>query len=173
MKNRIKNRKHDRRRRAFSLVECIIAGMVVMIVMIAIITFRSTAVASAEHAENRLLAARSANLLLEAWRGQRAAPAFDPLLHGFEDDFQIEQMASPGILGVDPAGSQAADLHSQAGLNVLGNYRILVDDKEFYAQLLYGGLAGVQNLRSIHVLVVWQDYRKVRDEYYLPTLSQN
>lgn len=172
MKNRAENRKYDKHQQAFSLVECIIAGAVVMIVMVAIMTFRSTAVASAEHAEDQLLAAYSANLLLEAWRGQKADPAFDPLLHGFDTDFQIEKMTAPGLFGMDPSGSQAAGLHSQAGLTILGNYRIHIDNKEFFVQLAYGGLTGVKNLRAIHALVVWQDYRKVRCEYYLPTLSQ-
>jgi type II secretory pathway pseudopilin PulG len=161
------------RRRGFSLIECLLAGMVIMIVIVAMMTFRYAATANAEHAENQLLAARSANLLLEAWRGQKADAAFDPLMHGFESDFEIAALAVSSLLDADPAGSRAAALHSQPGLNILGNYRIEVDQKQFDMQLLYGGLAGTPNLRSIHVLVVWQDRRGARKEYYLPTLSQS
>lgn len=160
-------------RQAFSLVECLLAGMVIMIVIVAIVTFRYAAVSSAEHAENQLLAARSANLLLEAWRGQKADPAFDPLMHGFETDFEVAPLTVSSLLDADPAGSKTAAVHSQPGLNILGNYRIEVDQKEFDVQLLYGDLPGTPNLCSIHVLVVWQDHRGARNEYYLPTLSQS
>lgn len=162
-----------KRRRGFSLIECLLAGIVILGVIVAMMTFRYTAVAHAEQAENQLLAARSANLLSEAWRGQKADADFDPLLHGFDADFQIEPADAFGLLGSAPAGSRMADLQSQSGLSLLGSYRILIDSKEFYAQLLYGSLSGVDHLRAIHVLIVWQDHRGVRHEYYLPTLSRS
>ncbi len=166
----IRSAKH---RRGFSLIECMLAGVVILGVIVAMMTFRYTAVAHAEQAENQLLAARSANLLSEAWRGQRADTDFDPLLHGFHADFQIEPADVIAFPGSAPAGSRLADLQSQAGLSLLGSYRMIIDGKEFYAQLLYGSLAGVDHLRAIHVLVVWQDHRGVCHEYYLPTLSRS
>ena len=157
----------------FTLIECMIALVVSMMVMGAIMTFRYYTVVSAERAENQLMAARGAYLLSEAWRGQNGDLLFDPTEQDFDSDFQIETVTVSALLGTYPSGSYSNKLQSQTGLTILGNYRIQIDDKEFRARLLYGDVAGVQNLRSIHILVVWQDHRGVRYEYYLPTLTQS
>ena len=173
MEKKCKKTKDQKCRVAFTLVESMIAIVVLMIVMGAIMTFRYYTVVSAERAENQLMAARSAYLLSEAWRGQKGDLLFDPTEQDFDSYFQIEAKAVPTLLGTYPTGSYSDKLQSQAGLTVLGNYRIQNDDKEFWARLLYEDVSGVPNLRSIHILVVWQDHRGVRYEYYLPTLSQS
>ena len=157
----------------FTLIECMIALVVSMMVMGAIMTFRYYTVISAERAENQLMAARSAYLLSEAWRGQKGDSLFDPTQQDFDADFQIEAVSMSTLLSTYPSGSYSDKIQSEAGLTVLGNYRIQIDDKEFRARLLYGDVAGVQDLRSIHVLVVWQDHRGTRYEYHFPTLTQS
>lgn len=166
----LKNQKRDN---AFTLIECMLALVALMIVMGGVMVFRYYTVVCAEGAENQLMAARSAYLLCEAWRGQKADASFDPTQQDFDSYFQIEKMLTPGLLDAAPEGSYSEKLSGVAGLTVLGNYRIQADDKEFLARLFYASDAGVPNLRSIHILVVWRDSRGTRCEYYLPTLSQS
>lgn len=173
MVKKSKKENDQKDRVGFTLIECTIALVVSMMVMGAIMTFRYYTVVSAERAENQLMAARSAYLLSEAWRGRKGDSLFDPTEQDFDSDFQIEAVGVSTLLGSYPSGSYSDKLQSQAGLTVLGNYRIQIDDKEFRARLLYGDIASVQNLRSIHILVVWQDHRGARYEYYLPTLTQS
>ena len=157
----------------FTLIECMIAIVVMMIVMVAIMTFRYYTVICAERAENQLMAARSAYLLSEAWRGQKGDLLFDPTEQDFDSDFQIEVLTEPSFAVMDTAGSYSGILQNPIMLKMLGSYRVQIDGKEFTANLLYGDVAGVQNLRSLHVLIDWQDHRGVRYEYYLPTLSRS
>jgi len=168
---RMKNVKKHKYSDGFTLIECMIAIVVLLIAMGGVMAFRYYTVSCAERAESQLMAARSACLLSEAWRGQKADASFDPTQQDFESYFQIEKMLTPGLLGVAPSGSWSEKLDGTAGLTVLGNYRIRVDDKEFLARLLYGADT-VPNLRTIHILVVWSDHRGTRYEYYLPTFSQ-
>ena len=173
MRHIINQAKHRNHEKAFSLIETMIAAVVLMIVMGSIMMFRYYTVVSAERAENQLMAARCAYLLSEAWKGQKGDPAFDPTEQDFDLDFTIQSMTSPDLLGSFPSGSYGEKLEAKADVSVLGNYRVQIDDKEFQTQLLYGELSGVDNLNLIHVLVVWKDYRGMRYEYYLPTLAQS
>jgi len=173
MKNTIPGIRWCKQRHAFTLIECILTAAVIMIVIISVITFRYYTITDVEHAENQLLAARSACLLSEAWKGQKADAAFDPVSHNFEDGFIVENIASSTLLTQAPIGSQADTLHGLSQLNTLGIYRLQVDQKEFVAELLYGAVPWTQNLQGIHVLIVWNDQRGKRCEYYLPTLSQS
>ena len=169
MLKKIKSQKHSI---AFTLLECMIAVVLLMIIFGAIMTFRYYTVACAERAENQLMAARSAYLLSEAWKGQHGDSSFDPTQQDFDSDFQISTLISQDLLDVFPVGSYSEKLQNQFGLSVLGNYSIRIDDKQFWARLLYGEEAGIPDLRSIHVLVVWQDHWGMRYECYLPTLAQ-
>jgi len=172
MKQNVKTTRWLSVKPAFTMIECILTAAVVVIVMVAIMAFRYYTVASAERAENQLLASRSAYLLSEAWRGIKADPAFDPTQQDFDEDFLIEAVSEPALVASCPPGSAAEKLQSLTGVIPLGSYRIRIDEKEFYAKLLYGTDGTVPNLRSTHILIVWRDHRGVRQEYYLPTLSQ-
>ncbi|MHC5083045.1 MAG: type IV pilus modification PilV family protein [Planctomycetota bacterium] len=145
--------------KAFTLVECLVSFVILMIAFLGIMRFRYYTVVSAEQAENELLAARSALLISEAWRATKAELTFDPVALDFVGDFEVEEISLSGD----------GD-HSGSG-TLLGNYRITVDDKEFIARLFYRN-AGVQNLRQINVIVSWADHLGRRHQYQLPTLSQ-
>ncbi len=144
----------------FTLVECMLAAFILMIVMAGLMGFRYYTVLNAEVAENQLLAARAASLLTEAWRGQDGDLAFDPLQQDFDSDFEIS------LLEANVGGGYM-------GLSSLGSYQIKLDGKEFQAQLLYGKMWGSNTLRSIHVIIRWEDHRGVEHRYHLPTLSGN
>lgn len=142
----------------FTLVECMLAALVLMVVLGGIMTFRYYTVFSAESAENQILAARAACLLSEAWRGQKGDAAFDPLQQDFDDDFQISEASGTG--------------ESITGMSSLGNYDVELDGKEFTAQLLYRKVTGVDELLLLQVVIRWKDHRGVQQHYYLPTFSQ-
>lgn len=159
MKVQLNNPRIPKPESGFTLVECMSAAAILIVVLGGIVTFRYYTVFSAESAENQLLAARAACLLSEAWRGQNGDLAFDPMQQDFDTDFRISSVS--GKYG-----------ESLTGLTLLGSYQILMDGKEFEAQLLYGNAAGVDQLRSLHIVIRWQDHRGTQQQYHLPTLSQ-
>ncbi|MHC4553045.1 MAG: hypothetical protein ACYSUT_09835, partial [Planctomycetota bacterium] len=103
-------RKHLQNKGGFTLVECMLAAVMLIVILSGIMTFRYYTVFSAEQAENQLLAARAACLLSEAWRGQKGGDVFDPTQQGFDADFQITTSGSSYSVGV--------------GQTVLGSYDI-------------------------------------------------
>lgn len=151
-------KKHLQNTSGFTLIECMLAALMLTVILAGIMTFRYYTVFCAEQAENQLLAARAACLLSEAWRGQKGDSAFDPTQQDFDADFLISTSGSSEAPG--------------PGKTALGSYDITMDGKSFTAHLTYGSVMGVNKLRTIQVTITWQDHRGVNQEYCLPTLTQ-
>lgn len=150
--------RQSKRKSGFTLIECMLSAVLLMVVFAGIMTFRYYTVFCAEKAENELLAARAACLLSEAWRGCKGDTAFDPLQQDFDTDFRIAAFGSGYSAG--------------AGVSTLGSYTVTLDNKDFTAHLVYGSAVGVQGLRTIQIIMTWQDTRGVQQEYRLSTLTQ-
>ena len=60
----------------FTLLECMVVMLILMITFGGIMSFRYYAVLSAERAETELLAARTAVVISEAWRARKGADDF-------------------------------------------------------------------------------------------------
>lgn len=144
----------------FTLVECMMAALILMILITGLMGFRYYTVFNAELAENQLLAMRTACLLSEAWKGQNGDLEFDPLSQDFDDNFEVSRLSGAGRT-------------RYLGLSSLGSYQVRLDNKEFEAELFYGKMWGLSRLRSIHVIVRWQDHHGLEHEYHLPTLTGN
>lgn len=153
----MQNRK---KQNAFTLIECMIAMLILMVTFGGIMSFRYYAVLSAERAETELLAARAAMALSEAWRGQKGATDFDPTKQGFDAHFLITTSDTKGA-GTSPSGA----LH-------LGSYQVIVEDRQFVAKLMYQNAAGVPNARLLHVVLIWQDDKQTRQQFHLSTLTR-
>ena len=153
--------KHKSRSHGFTLVECMVVMLILMITMGGIMGFRYYSVLSAERAETQLLAARAAVVISEAWRGQKGADDFDPTQQSFDDHFQVQS-------GSVSAFSEAAG----PGYIHLGNYQIQVEGRRFNASLVYENSVDVQNVRILHVILAWQNGKQLRQTFHLSTLTQ-
>ena len=79
--------RHPHNTKGFTLVECLVVMLILMITFSGIMGFRYYSVLSAERAETQLLAARAAVAISEAWRARRGADDFDPTEQSFDDHF--------------------------------------------------------------------------------------
>ena len=156
MKQQNKNRP-----RGFTLVECMVVMLILMVTFSGIMSFRYFSVLSAERAETELLAARAAVVISEAWRAQKGADDFDPIQQGFDAHFLIQS-------GSVSAFSEAAG----PGYTLLGNYQIQVEGRRFNASLVYENSVDVQNARILHVVLAWQDGKQLEQTFHLSTLTQ-
>jgi len=146
----------------FTLIECLVVMLILMVTFGGIIGFRYYSVLSAERAETQLLAARAAGVISEAWRAQKGAVDFDPIQQGFDDYFQISSAGGAmTFVGTLPPG-----------LLLLGAYQVEVEGRQFQTRLLYQNSADVPNARLLYVVVNWQDRKQLRQQYHLSTLTQ-
>jgi Tfp pilus assembly protein PilV len=58
---------------AFTLIECLVMVLILMVSISGILSFRYHAILNAERAETQLLAARAATVLSEGWRASKGA----------------------------------------------------------------------------------------------------
>ena len=155
------NSKQVRKTRGFTLIECMVGMLILMITFGGIMSFRYYSVLSAQRAETQLLAARAAVVLSEAWRGQKGADDFDPTQQSFDDHFRVQS-------GSVSAFSEATG----PGYTHLGNYQVQIEGRRFSASLVYENSATVQNARILHVVLDWQDGKQRRQTFHLSTLTQ-
>jgi prepilin-type N-terminal cleavage/methylation domain-containing protein len=126
MKQKNRNKSHG-----FTLIECMVVMLVLMVTFSGIMSFRYFSVLSAERAETELLAARAAVVLSEAWRAQKGADDFDPIHQSFDDHFLIQSGSVSAFAGA-----------SEPGYIHLGNYQIQIESA------CRTGLAGWKAVRA-------------------------
>ncbi|MHC5146828.1 MAG: type II secretion system protein [Planctomycetota bacterium] len=145
----------------FTLIECMVVTLILMITIGGIMGFRYHSVLSAERAETGLLAARAAVAISEAWRAQKGTNDFDPIQQSFDDHFLIQS----GSVSAFPEASGPGYSH-------LGNYQIQIEGHQFNASLVYENSADVQNARILHVVLTWQDKKQIEQAFHLSTLTR-
>lgn len=146
---------------AFSLVECLVVMLVLMIAFTGMIGFRYHSVICAERAEAELLAARAAVAISEAWRAQKGANDFDPTQQSFAGYFEITSDNSMGFYGINGSGA----MH-------LGKYQVSIEGREFTANLTYEDSSDVPGARHLHVVMTWQDRKQITQRFRLSTLTR-
>ena len=149
------------RKNGFTLIECMVVTLILMVTIGGITGFRYYSVLSAERAETELLAAQTAVTISEAWRAQRGTTDFDPVQQGFDQHFQISTIDSSVTKETAPAGAL-----------YLGSYQVQADGHEFVATLMYQNDAGVAGARMLHVVLIWQDRTQAQQRFHLSTLTQ-
>lgn len=150
-----------KKRTAFTLVECMVVMLILMITISGIMGFRYYSIINAQRAETQLLAARAASVLSEAWKAGKGTDSFDPVQQGFDSHFQIQPYA--GFVPINPA---------PFGSILLGNYDVTIDGRQFQASLLYQSMWSVPNARVLYVVMTWQDDGKRSQQYYLSTITR-
>ena len=153
--------KYTNKIQAFTLIECMVVMLILMITFGGIMGFRYYSVLSTERAETELLAARAAVVLSEAWRAQKGADNFDPIQQGFDDHFLIQSGSVSAFSGAGGSGHKH-----------LGNYQIQIEGRRFDASLMYENSADVQNARILHVVLAWRDGKQLKQTFHLSTLTQ-
>lgn len=147
--------------KAFTLVECLIVVVILMVSVVGVLSFRYYAILDAERAETQLLAARAATVISEAWRASKGIEDFDPQVQEFDGDFDIEYDATYMDKGTFSSGYLS-----------IGQYNVTVEGRQFQARLSYRDMAGVSNVRVLHVVLTWQDSKQLDQQFHLSTLSQ-
>ncbi len=153
--------KHKNKSHGFTLVECMVVMLILMVTFGGIMSFRYYAVLNTERAETQLLAARAAVVISEAWRGQKGADDFDPTQQSFDDHFLVQSGSVSAFSGAAGPGY----IH-------LGNYQIQVEGRRFNASLVYENSAAVQNVRILHIVLAWRDGKQLQQTFHLSTLTQ-
>jgi prepilin-type N-terminal cleavage/methylation domain-containing protein len=151
----------ENKKRGFTLIECLVVMLVLMITFGGIIGFRYYSILSAERAETQLLAARAAGVISEAWRAQKGAVDFDPTQQGFDDHFQILPGTAMAFMGTSPSGAM-----------FLGSYHVEIEGRQFQANLTYQNSTDVPNARLLYVVLNWQDSKRIKQQFCLSTLTQ-
>jgi len=154
--------KQIQNKQGFTLVECMVMMLILMITLGGTLGFRYFSVLSAQRAEDQLLAAHAAQVISDAWRGQKGAADFDPTLQGLSSSFQIQSSGS-----VDTV----KDLISVSA-TPLGLYRIDTEERTFRAVLSYEDDPSVPNARLLHITLIWQDTKRTRQQFQLSTLTR-
>lgn len=122
-----------------TLVEVIVAMLVIAIAALGVSSFRYQAALDARRADAQLMAARTGLLLAEGWRGIRGGTAYNPAA-----DFGSVLTIAASADG-PPAPS---------GFTPLGTYRIEAGRAYYYAALSWQDAAA--GLRALHVSVAWE-----------------
>lgn len=133
-----------RSHRGVTLLDTLVAVVILLIALIGTSTFRYTAALDARRADAQTTAARVALLLCESWRGLSGDATLDPI-----------QLAT-GDFGVS---ASSWDGHvTPAGFTLLGNYEIVMDSGDpdglvYYATLSWNDAQ--PGLRALNVNVAW------------------
>ena len=121
----------------FTLVECMIAMVVLSVALIGASGYRYYAALDARKANLYTTAVRTATLLCEGWSGEDGEPNFNPVTT-FSPDLTIATAAGPS---------------TPTGFTPLGSYRIIVEDTYYYATLSWKDVGS--NLKALHIIVSW------------------
>jgi Tfp pilus assembly protein PilV len=142
-----------RSRRGASLVDTLVAVIILLIALIGTTTFRYGAALGGRQAGARTSAARVALLLCESWRGLNGDETYDPIqLAG--GNFQITESSWSGHL-------------TPSDFTPLGNYEIVLDSSDpdgprYYATLSWKDVQS--GLRALNVSVAWAQRSERADD---------
>lgn len=134
-----------------TLVEVLIASVILMIVVLGAAAFRYNAALGARKADLHIAAARTALLLSEAWLAAPEPNAFDP----------TSLSDAPGLL-ITPA---AQGPPAPAGSVSLGKYAIFAQDLNCFATLSWGYDLAALPMRALNIVVAWQPQDATATEY--------
>jgi Tfp pilus assembly protein PilV len=128
-----------------TLIEIMVAILVLLIAVLGTSGIRYHTELNARKAEAQIAAARVGSLLCESWRGSKGSSAYDP------------------VAGMSPNVNIATNSDGPAvesGYSALGNFKVIVDDQNFYTTLSWQDVSA--GLRLLNVTITWdqRDYGK-------------
>ena len=134
--------KRSRSVAGLTLVEVMVAIVVLAIAALGASAFRYHAALGVRKADLQTGAARTALLLCESWRG-----ASDP------NTFNPTQLATANPALAIGAVTISGGLAAPTDFTLLGNYKITVDSFDYYAVLSWKDVS--PGLRALNVIVAW------------------
>ena len=124
-------------RSGISLIETMNSIAILSITLIGVSGYRYCSMLDTRKADAYIASARIGYLLSESWRGMQGYEAYDPV-------------ARLGA-GMTITASEGPD--APGGYTVLGSYKIVLNDINFYATLSWKDLSG--NLRALNTVLIW------------------
>lgn len=132
----VKRRKSEN---AFTLIEIMIATIIIVIAVMGTSAFRYNTILFARQTDVEMTAARIALLLCEGWRGDEGSQSFDPTIYS-TPDLDIKWKGH----GPD----------APPGFNTLGRYEVQVDDSYYWVTLSWDDIS--PGLRALNAVVTWE-----------------
>ena len=129
--------KRSRMRSALTIIEGIIALIVLVIAVIGSSTYRYSAKMNARKAYMYITASRMASMLCDGWSGEGGDVSFDPVAT-FSPDLDISADSGP---------------EAPSGFTAIGGYRIIIEGTYYYTTLSYKDLGS--GLKALNVVVNW------------------
>jgi len=151
--------KRTKSRTGLTLIETMTAILILLVAVVGTSAYRYDAALSARKADEQAIAARTALLLCEGWRGASDPCAFDPM--------QLASVYSTSALTIYPANDDAGYVIHQVpeGFTVLGAYKVVTSQADYYALLSWKDVSA--GLRALNIIVAWdQRHSKSSAQYY-------
>jgi len=130
----------------FSIVETIVAMLVVAIAILGTISLRYQSTLDARRAETGIAGVQLALTLAETWRGSAGSETFDPITV-LGSDLTIETDDGPDV---------------PSGFTLLGKYKIELSSANYFATLSYKDINS--SLRALNSTVSWEQRGIVETE---------
>ena len=135
-KSMIRGRNKRHSRRGFSLIDVMVAAVVLAVAVVGTSGFRYHSTLDCRRAERHTAAARAALLLSESWRGTGGDEAYDPVSY-LSSNLNIEAGDGP---------------EAPEGYTLLGSYVVTVNGTICYTTLSW---QDTDDLRTLNVQVAW------------------
>ena len=126
-----------KRSKGVSLIEAMIAILVLSIVVIGTSGYRYYATLDARKADVYITAARIGHLLCESWRAVKGADAYDPTVH-LDSDLTITASDGPD---------------APEDFTLLGSYKVVLNDFDCYITISWKDVS--TGLKALNVVLVW------------------
>lgn len=176
----------QRRVRAFTIVEAIVAMVVLAAIMIGAWRFRYHAATDADNAARRADAVRLANNLMQSWTAVDGRLTFNPALCAFKDVLSISTAADPLPFNyltqaVQPqqsllissayAAGASGQMNMQQTPAALGRWQVQMDLETYFASLYYRDEPTIARLRTLWVTVEWTDAKNNTQSVRLSSMA--
>lgn len=137
----------------FTLVEVMLATLILLVAVIGASGFRYYAALDGRRAAMQTTAARVGQLLCESWRGLSDPNTFDPVAH-FGSELAITTVAETSMLEYH---------YKAADFTLLGVYTIAANDVSYCAVLSWKDVGS--GLRALNVVVIWPLQGRIYSDY--------
>ena len=140
--------KKSKRCSGLTLIEIIVAAVVIIVAIIGAIAYRYHCVLDARKADVQITAARVGLMLLDGWKGLGGRSSTDPgnIYDPVEFSFAGSEMKVTTELGPE----------APTGYNSFGSYLVVVDGEYYYVTLSFQD-EPANDLRILHVSVGWPE----------------
>ena len=145
----LSERQRIRTRSGVTLISTLISIAIILLALIGTINFRYYATMDVRKAAAQTNASRIALLLCENWRGINGDTNYDPVTY----------------LGSDFKLTQSEEISGPDGFNVLGSYKIILDETaddvegtDYYATLSWNDIQ--PGFRALNVVISWSQHGK-------------